>query len=589
MHQTLRRGFSVISNFILLFKNPVVLFLSILLIGLSLRIVAPQKYPFAFDQIQIARNSFKIFHADPVLIGPRTGPAEMFTGPLIYYIAAPFHVFLDQAYVVVATAIFISALTGCSLYFLAQRYFQPKIAIIIFFLWGFSPLLVAFDRVPWNPNLTLMAASFSFFPLFARKYSLLDVLLLSIGVFLGYQAHFSGLLLLPLVFLSFFFIEKIKLFKHFSLALLPIAFFVSLLPTIIFDYKYGWLNTKALLSFSQSEDSVSNFLFFSRLSQKTTVFFETIGKLLLDQASFTALVMLGVLCTVVVVIKIIKKELSHVYWLTLIWPVVVVILYSFYRGSTPEYYFFILLPAILLIVSQVIAQLHFKSLFLIGSLFVLYSVWSVATTLQSNGSFTLGEQQKTVAYIKSVSAQNGVKEIIYDTKPVDAEGLQYQLDLENITYDEQGKILHVLFPYSGKLLVSQRISDAVSVWADSRIEPQHNYITREKYIIKFQDSIRVLETHIPTEKEGSDVTYVVLDGDVQLGSISFYEKPDNGTYIDQVKAMTNTPITQLHNENGWLKINETTYLQDYEKTGIILTVQAETEKSLPLLITLYTN
>lgn len=79
--------FKTIQEFL---KRPIVIYSLLFLVAAFFRTFSFQRFPFNFDQIQIAENSQKIFSGDLVLIGPRTGPAAMFTGPLIYYVAAPF-------------------------------------------------------------------------------------------------------------------------------------------------------------------------------------------------------------------------------------------------------------------------------------------------------------------------------------------------------------------------------------------------------------------------------------------------------------------------------------------------------------------
>ncbi len=65
--------------------------LTILLIvaaGLFLRWLYPLDRLFEFDQNQIAVFAKQIIDKNFTLIGPRTGPAQFFTGPLIYYLGA---------------------------------------------------------------------------------------------------------------------------------------------------------------------------------------------------------------------------------------------------------------------------------------------------------------------------------------------------------------------------------------------------------------------------------------------------------------------------------------------------------------------
>lgn len=140
----------------------------IICFGLFLRTHNWRQYPFNFDQVQIANASTQILLGKPTLIGPRTGPAEMFTGPLIYYLAAVISVFVEDHIAVIIVAVFLSLVTGLTILCLGKFYFGNNEAIILTSLWAFSPFLVHIDRIPWNPNLSVLAAVLVLFPLLGK-------------------------------------------------------------------------------------------------------------------------------------------------------------------------------------------------------------------------------------------------------------------------------------------------------------------------------------------------------------------------------------------------------------------------------------
>ncbi len=144
-------------------KNQWFLIFAFIFFGLLLRLSALFIWPFGFDQVQILEAVDKILSGDPTLIGPRTGPAQMFTGPLIYYLTAFFYLLRFSYYSLIVSTLSIALLTGLSIYFLIKRYFGYRFAIIALFIWSFSEFFISIDQVTWNPNLTFLASSLVFF------------------------------------------------------------------------------------------------------------------------------------------------------------------------------------------------------------------------------------------------------------------------------------------------------------------------------------------------------------------------------------------------------------------------------------------
>ena len=67
-----------------------ILVAAVIIAGAFFRAYMPEAYIFGFDQVQILTNAEAITNGDLTLIGPRTGPADMFTGPR-YIFSGHFH------------------------------------------------------------------------------------------------------------------------------------------------------------------------------------------------------------------------------------------------------------------------------------------------------------------------------------------------------------------------------------------------------------------------------------------------------------------------------------------------------------------
>lgn len=483
--------FQVLAN-LLQKRNNILLFALILVSGIFLRSYSLETYPFGFDQVQIEENAQSIASGDITLIGPRTGPAPMFTGPLIYYLAAPFTFFVADGYISAYTALTISLLTGLTLWFLLKRYLENNnLQIIIFSLWSLSPFIISLDRIPWNPNLSIIAASLVFFPFLKKsKLVILDVLLVSIGVFLGYQAHFSGLLLLPLAGISLLLRFRKERFPFYYLALPVVSFFISIVPTIIFDLKNNWLNLNGLTSLLGNKDSVSSYLIFERAYEKLYITFESVGKIVFYFNSTMLIVVAGLLIAGRFTYQLYKKRDTE-HLLASIWFLSVPLIFALYRSSTPEYYFIILVPVLMYQVARFLHHLGINLYFFIFFFFI-YSSWLINFNYGSNNDLTLGNQKKIVAAIEKTSRAQPIGELRYDLKDVDALGLKYLLKSQLQTNQENDAIIHIIYPLKGKTQLTTSISERVALWTEMPQFTQTKVVT-EDHVITLPKDWKILK------------------------------------------------------------------------------------------------
>lgn len=472
--------------------------------GMLLRGLFYDSYPFGFDQIQIADQAEAISHGDLTLIGPRTGPADMFTGPLIYYLASLFALIMEPYAAVIISSIFISAMTGISLYLLAQKY-ASNLKLITLMLWAFSPLLIHFDRISWNPNLTLLAAACVFFPFLKPKpLSSWDGLIISTGVFLGYQAHFSGLLLLPLAVVSMLIIKQI------SLMWMPlVGFGLSLAPTIFFDMRNNWLNLAGFKNLISNQDSVSVYLLLPRLIEKGFIVVETLGKLIFEYNLPILIILSGVILIAVFFHHHFSSGIKtrRTLTLALTWMIGVMVFFALYRQGTPEYYFFPLLPVLIYLTSQVIERAGISTpalTFVLG----IYATLFVFSQYSNAQGLTYGNQKRLAVMIADTTHGKPVGKVAYDMASVDALGLEYFLSRRNIVLQEGGADLHLIYPKSTSLFTTAAVGD-IGLWIDPRIREGYAYFTGENYIIGTPDDWEVTQLMSPTIPATSYAKFII--------------------------------------------------------------------------------
>ncbi|NLG06454.1 MAG: hypothetical protein GX559_02010 [Candidatus Pacebacteria bacterium] len=432
----------MIKTVYLLFRKNFLLIL-LLLIGICLRSYNWQNYVLNFDQVQILTNAESILQGKLTLIGPRTGPASTFTGPLIYYATVPFLFVFGNIHSTVILPVLISFITGVALYFLAKHYQTTKSALIIVAIWSISPLFLKIDRTFWNPNLSLLAFSLVVWPIyFATKPKKLDLALIALGSFLAYQAHFSAFLLIPTVFLFALIFKRPK--EIFFASCLGLG--ISLLPTIIFDLRHGFINISGILSLFSNEASGFNLINLLRNIYNNTKFtLDVFGRLVLYGKNSTIRQVIGLLLILATFFIRFRKE-KALFFKLLFWPILVIILMSFYQGEIPEYYLVIGLPPLMLVLALTFTKFSRQLLLL---MFLLFSIFNYSylksSIITRDREFTLGNSVAIKNDVLRIDQEHEIKEIIYLIPHASDLGLKYLIE-PAITKKENGKSIKIVYP-----------------------------------------------------------------------------------------------------------------------------------------------
>lgn len=410
---------------------------------------------YGFDQAQIMDASQKIISGDPTLIGPRTGPASLFTGPLIYYINSLFYLLGFNYYSLIVTTLFLSTITGFFTYYLFKKYFEEKSALLILTLWAFSNYFIGLDSITWNPNLSLLSSLLFFLPIFnfikKRFLDKIDVLLIFVGAFLGYQAHFSLLMLIPLSFLVF--LSKNKKDAFFVFLIAQAGFIFSFIPTLIFDIKNNWLNLNGLISFAGkiSNTNSQSKPWIYHLWKSTYTSLESLGAILLKNFSGEIIPMfllgLTIICTVIF-LKIKSKKINRHELFGFFWIFLNILIFSFYRGDKPPYYFIIQIPAFLIIFSSFLEKFKlYSGLKPIAVVFIALSIFNNFNVLITANSFSIINLLKLKKHIEMVVSQNDVNSIKYHLSESDGFGVKNMLkDINLQKNSEFGNSIYIQYP-----------------------------------------------------------------------------------------------------------------------------------------------
>ncbi len=532
------------------------LVLIILVLGLILRMYNYPSYSFAFDQVQILENVSHIVQGDLTLVGPRTGPAQMFTGPLIYYLTVPFFLIFREWSVVVVPNV-LACVTGLCIFFLFRKYWGEDQAFVSLAIWAFSPFFISLDRVFWNPNLSLLYSACVLVTVlfFSRKSQTNEhgrttnqwwgIGLVGFGSFLSYQAHFSGLLLPVLVAVAVLFFKRPKKYLVASIA----GTVISLIPTVVFDMRHDWINLRGLYQLLTTGSGFSIDFILVDIGRNLFITLENIGKIFLLGNHLALILILGLLTVGLSVLGINQKTREQSK-LVIAWLVLVAILFSFYSGGKPEYYFIITFPAVLILVLIVLFRLNQQQKIVSMMVFGLYSAWFIKAEYSSNFDLSIGNSLQVRQYIEKVSQETDLSMIVYDIDDLahDTAGLRYLLadTFSDGKQPRQGKLLHIAFP--GQVSYSNiKYIGKIAIWVDPRTEEDVNYLTESAYIIGTPEDVLILENKYHKDLSKKSKVYQVIREGIQVGTLEVYQ------LSDEVQREWHSQCDEISNslEDGW--------------------------------------
>ena len=511
--------------------TPQYLLLLIIFAGFLLRLAAVPDWNFGFDQVQIIEAAQKIAHGDVTLIGPRTGPAALFTGPLIYYITAFFYLLGLSFYSLIATTMVISLVTGLVLFFLVRRYFDEKAAVFSLILWSFSWYFIKNDQVTWNPNLTILASILLFFPLVGllkNKPRKLDYFFLFCGSFLGYQAHFSGFILIPLTLLFFISPKKITALQSWIVSMLGFA--ASLLPTVLFDIKNNWLNVRGVLDFTQKITSVSTssdpYLYHLWKSFYTS--FESLGSVLFGNFSLPLLFLfLGGIGILILYWHLFLKSSKYAQenlltqnLLPVLWLGITILIFSFYSGDKPPYYFLIQVPAYIYILFQLYSYLNQKyNLQVLLPIFILCAVALTSIHILKPSPFSLTNSLAVQKHIQENSVDGTIKKITYHVPAGEYFGLEYLLSQ---SIKPETGVTEWYASYPNTVMFADASFNRLQLWKQpSNIATEHSYFDNEFRIFS-PATISIFKD--PYYNGPADQNYLVIEESSQIATIERYSR-----------------------------------------------------------------
>ncbi len=335
---------------------------------------------------EIIQGVEKVFQGDfssaqekLTLLGPTASVGGFFLGPIYYYFMAPFLWLFNFNPVgpAVMVAIF-GVATVWLVYKVGSDFFNPFVGILAAFLYAISPVIIAYSRSSWNPNLMPFFSLLALYTVYlaVKKHSLLLFFvcgfLLGIAMQLHYLTVFLGSIVAVYVLISTY--TKFSFFSKITqMICILLGFLVGLAPFFAFEVRHGFPNMQSIIRFiffSGETGSNENFLvvidnvffrLFGRLigafpSPEQVSFQESVATMDLFFTKFTIAV--GAWYLFILLLAFLSISLFLYQWyralrsgkrnlammLIFIWFVMGIGLFGFYKKSIYDYYFGFLFP-----------------------------------------------------------------------------------------------------------------------------------------------------------------------------------------------------------------------------------------------------
>lgn len=291
------------------------------------------------------------------LLGPTASVGGFFLGPIYYYFMLPFLWLwrFDPTGPAVMVALFGIA-TIFLVYVLGKRLFDEWVGLIASGLYAISPLVIAYSRSSWNPNLVPFFAGLLLLLLYdlASKGKWNRVFWVGVVLGIGLQLHY--------LFLFLFVVSGLWLLAQGKwrerlpyYVLCALGFLVGYAPFLLFEIRHGFPNTISIINFLR-EGKDTGFAFFAFIHTISDVTFRLFGRLVLripETHMYTLFpkehISLWIggtktliyICIGLLVYYLYKKRTQAIVLLSF-WLAIVLFLFALYRKPIYDYYFGIL-------------------------------------------------------------------------------------------------------------------------------------------------------------------------------------------------------------------------------------------------------
>jgi len=451
----------------------------ILVLGLFVRVYRLDALlGFYFDQGRDALVVWRLWHeGKPFLIGPVTGLAGIFLGPLYYYIIAPFYLLGGGNPVTPAVFLaFLSTIATFFLYLLGWKFHNRTTGLIAVTVGVFSLELVKASRWLANPTPILFTSMLILWSMLkitnqsqkskvkSQKLNLWWIMIaLLIGISLQFEAA-SAVYYIP-IFLVFIIWQRKVLPSKKILLFSSLIFFATLFPQIIFNFRHENLlfNNFLKLIFEEKSFRLS---FWQVLGVRADYFWSVFYSKIIRDRPLTA----GIFSIASFFVLIIEKKSQEVkkslklILLFLLTPMIGITLFQGNFGNIFDYYLTGYYLPMILVFSLGLGLIWKRKLgkYVVLTFFILFFIrngsllrYYLIAGVDGPEHITMGNELQAVNWVFENSKERGVFNIDVYVPPVIPYSYDYLFlwqgtrrcgdNLCGLLWDEQTPLLYTLY------------------------------------------------------------------------------------------------------------------------------------------------
>ena len=317
------------------------------------------------------------------LIGLKTSIAPFFQGPLYLYILYPFFLILGLNPIAgPIAAVFVSTATIILLYITVRKYFSLKFALLSSMLFAVSPELIIYGSTPLYQNFLPFFIVLAVYLFLTEKKNIFVGFLMGLSIGLGMELHFLNISLGLALFIYLLIFERHKL----DVILAYVAgVLVGLTPTIAFEFRHNFLNTRLFLSYEGARPSV-NFLE-GILSQWT----KGAARFLGGNFTLAGSIILAFMLLFVLAKRRLSRPENKLSRLTFISVAILLLLSLKFSAYGPEYILPVLMLFVVLLPISLIRIFPNKVGMALVALLIVFNLFASAKRLNINHGYNMPE------------------------------------------------------------------------------------------------------------------------------------------------------------------------------------------------------
>lgn len=364
-------------------------------------------FSFNFDeeyQASLAWAQVKDFH--PIWIGVSASNFGFYLGPAFTYLnALLFWISKGDPSILAYFSSTFGIVTTFSLYFVTTKIFSKKVGLISAILYGFSGLIIYFDRRFWNPTPIAFITVWLLYSFYQAEKDTRWYILSTVLMATGLHIHLSLMVYWPL-FLGLI-VKNFHKIKPKTWLLSAVSYLIIVSPLIVFDLNHHFDNLLGPVRFILNPKTSGNVFGFHQILGHLFNLLDSTGRLIFMKL-FTniqeehnlgahgqvtlSIFLIKIFTTAVLTWFLIKaRQIKHYRILTFM-ALSISAFYLFYPSGSAEYYLLSFFILFFIIMALFLSSVSEKATILLMSLFIIFNALTIFTTTQAQYGLTVRRQ-----------------------------------------------------------------------------------------------------------------------------------------------------------------------------------------------------